>query len=164
MAMGENGILLEKRNHENKKTIFAETFKQKIMKLKTTLIFALLTCSIASYAQSNAVQDNKKDSIYFSVEQQPEFPGGMNALMQFIGKNIQYPEIAKRDSLQGKVYIQFTVEKDGSVSDVIAKRGFNAECEKEAIRVFKMMPNWIPGKQKGEPVRVSFMMPINFKL
>ena len=104
------------------------------------------------------------DSIYQIVEEMPEFPGDVEALMDFVGKNVKYPEQAKEKEISGRVFIGFVIEKDGSVNEVKVLRGIGGGCDEEAVRVVKSMPKWKPGKQKGEPVRVSYMLPINFKL
>lgn len=106
----------------------------------------------------------ENDSIYQIVEEIPEFPGGVEALMDFVGKNVKYPEQAKEKEISGRVFIGFVIEKDGSVNEVKVLRGIGGGCDDEAVRVVKAMPKWKPGKQKGEPVRVSYMLPINFKL
>ena len=101
-----------------------------------------------------------------SVEQQPEFPGGQKELYAFISKNITYPQIEKENGIQGKVYIQFVIETDGSVSNVKVLKGVKGGpgLEKEAMRVVKMMPKWTPGMLSGKKVRVMFNLPFSFKL
>ncbi|HPU47465.1 MAG TPA: TonB family protein [Bacteroidales bacterium] len=105
-----------------------------------------------------------EDEIFTFVEEYPEFPGGDRALREFILNNIQYPEVARRSDIIGTVYVQFVVEKDGSISDVKVVRGIGGGCDEEAVRVVKSMPKWEPGKQRGVPVRVYFTLPIEFKL
>ena len=104
------------------------------------------------------------DSIYQIVEQMPKFPGGESALMEYVSKNVAYPEEAKEKEIQGRVFIGFVVEKDGSIGEVKVLRGIGGGCDEEAVRVIKGMPKWKPGMQKGKPVRVSYQIPINFKL
>lgn len=94
-------------------------------------------------------------------EDMPIFPGN---IQKWIGKNVRYPEIARDNGVQGKVYVQFVVEKDGSVSNITVVRGVDAALDKEAIRVISSMPKWKPGKQRGKPVRVSYTLPIAFQL
>lgn len=101
---------------------------------------------------------------FYVIEEKPEFPGGEAAMFQWISKNIKYPEIAKENGIQGKVYVQFVIGKDGKVSDVQVVRGVDPSLDKEAVRVIQSMPAWKPGKQRGKPVKVSFQLPINFKL
>jgi protein TonB len=108
------------------------------------------------------VEDENK--IFTAVEQQPEFEGGYEAMMNFIKKNMKYPASARRMGVDGTVYVSFVVSKDGSISEVKTIRGISADCDKEAERVVKMMPSWRPGKQNGKPVFVRFVLPIKFKL
>ena len=105
-----------------------------------------------------------EEEVFVVVEDDPEFPGGMDALHAFIEKNLVYPEEAKAAGIEGKVYISFTVEKDGSITNVKILRDIGYGCGDEAVRVVKMMPKWIPGKQRGNPVRVQFNLPVVFKL
>ena len=110
---------------------------------------------------------NKKDDntqAFRAVEQMPSFPGGTKGMMEFLSKNTKYPEEAIKKEIQGTVFVQFIVEKDGSITDVRIIRGVNPLLDKEAIRVTKSMPRWTPGKQKGKPVRVEFTMPVKFVL
>ena len=105
------------------------------------------------------------DTIFKVVDQMPEFPGGVEALMQYLGSNIKYPEQAKRDSIQGRVFVQFVVEKDGSVSGAKILRGIGGGCDEEALRVISSMPNWQPGlDENDEPVRVEYNIPIKYAL
>ncbi len=102
--------------------------------------------------------------IFTIVEEQPEYPGGFGEMMKFIQSNFEYPAIAKEMGDEGTVYVQFVVEKDGSISNVKAIRGVTEELDAESIRVVKAMPTWSPGKQKGRPVRARFTLPIRCKL
>ena len=106
----------------------------------------------------------KEEVIFQVVEQMPEFPGGMQKALEFLGKNIKYPVAAQQAKIEGRVIVQFVVERDGSVSDVKVMRGVNPELDAEAIRVVSMMPKWIPGKQRGKAVAVKYTMPIMFRL
>jgi TonB family protein len=105
-----------------------------------------------------------KNGVYQIVEEMPEFPGGVEALMDFVAKNVVYPQEAMDKEISGRVFVSFIVEKDGSVNEVEVKKGIGGGCDDEAVRVIKAMPKWEPGKQEGKPVRVSYMMPITFKL
>ncbi len=111
-----------------------------------------------------AIDESDEPEVYMIVEQMPEFPGGEAELLGFISRNIHYPEEAKKKGIQGRVFIGFIIEKDGSVSNVRNLRGVNSELDAEAMRVVKSMPKWKPGMQNGEAVRVSYLIPINFKL
>ena len=102
--------------------------------------------------------------VYQFVEQMPEFPGGEAEMILYISKNIQYPQEAKEKGVQGKVFVGFVVEKDGSISNVRNLRGVDSELDAEAMRVVESMPKWKPGMHRGEPVRVSYQIPIHFKL
>ena len=103
--------------------------------------------------------------IFEVVEQMPEFPnGGMAGLMQYLSQNIRYPEAAKKASTQGRVTVQFVVEKDGSISNVSILRGVEPDLDKEAVRVISEMPKWKPAMQRGETVRVRYTVPVMFRL
>lgn len=96
----------------------------------------------------------------------PEFPGGQDALFKFISKNLTYPKAAAKNEIQGRVIVQFIVEKDGTIGNIRIYKGISPELDKEAIRVFSLptMPKWKPGTSDGEPVRVRYSVPITFKL
>ncbi|MCK9220160.1 MAG: TonB family protein [Bacteroidales bacterium] len=102
--------------------------------------------------------------IFTVVEEQPGYPGGDEARIGFLKQNIKYPDEAKELGIQGKVFVTFVVEADGSITDVRVLRGIGGGCDAEAIRVVKSMPRWVPGKQRGVPVRVQFTLPIKFTL
>ena len=104
------------------------------------------------------------DEIFDVVEDEPGFPGGEEAMQKFIKTNIKYPEMSIQMGDQGKVYVRFVVEKDGSISNVSIARGVTPELDREAMRVVKQMPKWSPGKQRGRPVRTNVVIPIVFKL
>ena len=106
----------------------------------------------------------ESEPIFVVVETMPSFPGGISELMKYFHKNIKYPALAKESGIQGIVFITFVVEKDGSVTDVCVLRGIGGGCDEEAIRVVEGMPCWTPGKQRNIPVRVSFNLPVKFKL
>ena len=111
------------------------------------------------------VEEVPQEKVIFQVvEEMPQFPGGMNEAMKFLAMNIKYPISAQQAKIEGRVIVQFVVEKDGSVSDVKVMRGVNSELDAEAIRVVSMMPKWIPGKQRGKAVAVKYTMPIMFRL
>jgi len=113
------------------------------------------------------LQDEKPDSgeeVFISAEKMPEFPGGEREMLRFIGDHISYPLAARETGIQGTVYVNFIIEKDGSVSQVKVLRGIGYGCDEEAMRVISLMPRWSPGMQRTIPVRVSFNMPILFKL
>ena len=105
-----------------------------------------------------------EQEIFKIVEEMPSFPGGEAKLMEYVSKNIKYPQIARETGIQGRVFVNFVVEPDGSVSNVTVLRGIGGGCDEEAMRVVKNMPKWKPGKQRGKAVRVQYMLPVNFRL
>lgn len=114
---------------------------------------------------ANAQQDTaKQEMIYDMPEIMPEFIGGPDALDDFLKKNLVYPPEAKAKGIQGKVYVQFVVEKDGSVTNVLVRRGANPLLDAEALRVVKLMPAWKPGTMRGKKVRVRYTLPVVFSL
>jgi protein TonB len=98
------------------------------------------------------------------VEQMPAFPGGDAALMKYLQENTHYPTIAAENGVQGRVVIGFVVEKDGSITDVTVIKSQDPSLDREATRVVKSMPRWIPGKQNGSAVRVKYQVPVTFRL
>ncbi len=114
--------------------------------------------------KTEVIEQAAPAEIFTVVEEQPAFPGGEEARIKFLQDNIKYPEEAKELGVQGKVFVTFVVEVDGSITDVKVLRGIGAGCDEEAIRVVKSMPKWVPGKQRGVPVRVQFNLPIKFTL
>ena len=106
----------------------------------------------------------RTDSIFFVAETMPQFPGGEAALYQYLKKSIVYPAMARQQKVQGRVYVDFIVERDGSVSHVKVKRGLGSGCNEEAARVVAQMPKWTSGKMKDSPVRVQYTVPVKFTL
>lgn len=115
-------------------------------------------------AQPDTTPVKKDTRIFTTVEKEPEFKGGMEAFYKFLQQNIHYPAAMRKNNIQGKVFITFIVEKDGSLSDVHTVRDIGSGTGDEAVRVIKLSPNWNPGIQNGRPVRVAFTMPISFTL
>lgn len=109
-------------------------------------------------------EDADSEACFTVVEEEPEFPGGTEALMDFIKKNLRYPEFLAESCIQGRVTLSFVVEKDGSITDIQEMRSPSEYLTEEAIRVVKLMPKWKPGKQRGQAVRVKYMLPITFRL
>ncbi|MCB2221533.1 MAG: energy transducer TonB [Bacteroidetes bacterium] len=109
-------------------------------------------------------EDQGEPVIFQVVEEQPTFPGGMEALYKYLGESINYPQIAREAGIDGPVYIKFIVWQDGSIRNIQLERGIGGGCDEEAFRVVKAMPNWIPGKQRSKPVNVQMVLPVNFKL
>ena len=120
--------------------------------------------SVNLFEQLLDVATSKEDTVYQIVEEMPKFPGGEEAMFKFISENVKYPQEAKDKNIAGRVFVNFVVEKDGSVDEVKVLRSIGGGCDEEAVRVVKSMPKWTPGKQKGKPVRVSYIIPFVFKL
>lgn len=118
---------------------------------------------ITNVVVEEEVQEDE-DEVFIVVEEDPEFPGGLTALSQFIADNIKYPQLAKENNITGRVFVSFVVEKDGRVGQVKILRDIGGGCGNEAVRVVKLMPKWKPGKQRGKPVRTQFNLPVNFEL
>ena len=134
---------------------------------KTILLLCVLFLTLGAQAQSvdNVNSNAAKESVYDQVEVKPEFPGGMTALVKYLQENIKYPSAALAEKAQGKAFVRFVVEKDGSITNAeIIKSTGNIYLDKEALRVASNMPKWKPGMQQGKPVRVFFMLPVSFKL
>ena len=106
----------------------------------------------------------EETKVFDVVEQMPSFPGGDAELMKFLSSHIKYPVVAEENGIQGRVIATFVVERDGSISDVKVVKSVDPSLDKEAIRVLKSMPKWIPGKQNGSAVRVKYTVPVTFRL
>ncbi len=134
---------------------------------KIVFLLSVLFLSLAAQAQSveNADSVAVEETVYQSVEEQPEFPGGMKALMKYLADNVKYPRISRDNKSQGKSTVRFTVNVDGSISDAeIVRSAGDMYLDKEALRVISEMPKWKPGKKNGKPVRVEFVFPVVFRL
>lgn len=114
-------------------------------------------------AQETAVEAEEAQ-IFSVVEESPSYPGGDEARMKYLRENLKYPQLARESNIDGTVYIEFVVERDGSISKPTIKRDIGGGCGEEALRVVKAMPKWAPGKQRGKPVRTQFVLPIKFIL
>ena len=134
--------------------------------MKKLLVIALLmlTASVAQAQTDNAAVKDTADEIMVFCEEMPQFPGGDEAMMKYVGSNLRYPDVARAKNVEGKVLIQFVVEKDGSVSNVAVKSDIGGGCGEEAARVVQAMPRWTPGKMGGKAVRFRYTLPISFKL
>jgi periplasmic protein TonB len=128
---------------------------------KFTFLAALLVYFI-SFNTLNA-QEISND-VFVVVEDPPTFPGGNEAIATYLAKNLNYPNAAHDAKIEGTVYASFIIEKDGTVSNVKIIRGIHPDCDAEVIRVISDMPRWNPGKQRGQPVRVQFNLPVKFRL
>lgn len=132
--------------------------------MKNIVLSILFILPVFAIAQKDFPEvEEVQDEVFEAVENAPTYPGGDSARQVFIVKNLVYPDSAIKHQREGKVYVKFVVEKDGSVSKVHAVKSFDDDCAAEAIRVTKMM-RWIPGTQRGKAVRVYVVMPIVFKL
>ena len=129
--------------------------------LKTILLVLVCFISLTTIAQNQTDNDT---TIYSVVDEMPQFPGGDSAMVAYLTHNLHYPQTEKEKGIQGKVFVGFVVEKDGIISNVEVKKGIGEECDAEAVRVIREMPTWSPGKQNSECVRVSLVLPINFKI
>lgn len=108
--------------------------------------------------------EEAEEEIFLVVEEDAEFPGGLEALSKYLSENIKYPQLAKENNIEGRVFVSFVVEKDGRVGNIKILRDIGGGCGAEAVRVVKSMPRWKPGKQRGKPVRSQFNLPVNFNL
>jgi len=106
----------------------------------------------------------EETKVFDVVEQMPSFPGGQAALLEYLSKNIKYPVVAEENGIQGRVIVTFVVERDGSITDVRVVKSVDPSLDKEAQRVVRSMPHWIPGKQNGSAVRVKYTVPVTFRL
>ena len=109
-------------------------------------------------------QEIESDPVFFIVEQMPEFPGGDLEMRKFIAYSVKYPTIAQEKGIQGKVFVNFVVGKDGSITNAKIYRGVDPSLDAEALRVVNSLPKWKPGKQGGKDVAVQYTVPINFRL
>ena len=114
--------------------------------------------------ESPPIEDANTEKIYTFVEELPQFPGGESAMMAYLKKNLIYPKEAVKEQIEGKVFVSFVVNIDGSIEGVKVLRGVYQLLDNEALRVVKNMPKWNPGKQNGKAVRVQYTLPVNFKL
>lgn len=130
-------------------------------KLALILVTLLMT---VSYATAQEEDNNDAEDVVQTPEKRPEFPGGVQALYKFLSSNLKYPSDAKKEGVQGRVICQFTVNKDGSVTDICVLRSVYPSLDREAVRVISIMPKWEPGEQRGKKVKCKFKLPITFKL
>ena len=140
------------------------------LKIVAGFFFMLLAqCTVAQVPDSlrlDTIEKEDVEEIMFGqiLDNTPMFCGGCQKLLEFIETNLVYPQEAIDAGIEGKVYIDFYIEKDGAISDAQVLRGIGYGCDEEAMRVVKTMPKWKPGMQRGKAVRVSYLLPIDFKL
>ena len=119
---------------------------------------------VLTITEEESEENTATDDIYQVVEEQPLFPGGMDKMAEFLQANIKYPALCKKEGIQGRVVVQFVVNKDGSICDDKVVKSAHPQLDAEGIRVISSMPRWIPGKQKGKNVRVRYTLPVYFRL
>lgn len=119
---------------------------------------------VSSEAKEAPADSTAKEEVFMVAEQMPEFPGGMKELLKFLQNNLKYPENAMKNNVQGRVIVQFVVEKDGTLTEFKVARSVDPDLDAEALRVLQTMPKWKPGMQRGKIVRVKFTVPVSFKL
>lgn len=127
-------------------------------------LFLLIMAFVVAFPLGAISQEKekKKNEALLFAEKMPEFPGGNEEMMKFLNENLKYPEKASKDTIQGKVYVEFIVKSTGAISDVRVSRSAGKLLDDEALRVVKLMPKWTPGEQDGQKVDVSYMLPIAF--
>ena len=144
------------------------TKSEKFVKVESNVKFDDAPSSVAAIASPNNIMvqettpNNEDDKIFDIVEQMPSFPGGLSALQTWLASNITYPAQAVENGIQGRVIVAFIVERDGTIMNVRVTKSVAPSLDKEAVRVVKSMPKWIPGTQNGEPVRVKYCVPVVF--
>lgn len=119
---------------------------------------------VSPEAKEAPADSTAKEEVFMVAEQMPEFPGGMKEMLKFLQENVKYPENAMKNNVQGRVIVQFVVEKDGTPTEFKVLRSVDPDLDAEALRVLQTMPKWKPGMQRGEVVRVKFTVPVSFKL
>lgn len=129
----------------------------------------LLATAVSANGQSSVdnpviTQQTQADSVYLKVDKMAEFPGGMNAMMNFMSKNFHYPNEAQIKNIQGRVVVQFIINADGKISDATVTHSVDPLLDEEALRIVRLMPDWIPAKNRDTPVRSYFNFPVTFRL
>ena len=131
---------------------------------KLILLLLMAGCCLMTANAQKTVVSQTDQKVFDTVEQMPEYPGGMQAMIAFLQTNMKYPEDAAKQKVEGRVMVQFIVETDGSISDVhVAKQVFPS-LDAEAVRVVQAMPKWTPGRERGRVVRVKYLLPIVFRM
>ena len=144
----------------------------KISVLKYALLVSVITFSIVATASVNVatekssfiIQQQEEDSVYGKVDEMPEFPGGMSALGNYLGRHISYPVEAKDSDIEGRVYVSFVIDKEGGINKVKIEKSIHPLLDEEAKRVILGMPKWKAGKNKGKKVSVIYVIPVRFKI
>ena len=130
--------------------------------IKWFIAVAVLFTSVLCHAQNN--ENKSKNGVYEQVEVMPEYPGGEQALMNDLIGSIKYPDEAKKNGIQGKVFVSFVVDEQGKVTNAKIERGVNPALDAESLRVVNGLKTWKPGKEKGKAVKVAYTIPINYAL
>jgi TonB family C-terminal domain len=133
--------------------------------MKKLIIMSLMAMfGFTTVSAQKTVVAEKNQQVFDIVEQMPEYPGGLPALLDYLNQNVKYPEDAEKQKIEGRVLAVFVVETDGSISNVEVVKPVFPSLDAEAVRVLAAMPKWTPGKQSGKLVRVKYTVPINFQL
>jgi TonB family protein len=141
------------------------TNKTPVWKIFTLVPCTILFLSLMCNVEPLRAQGNSSEKVYTEVDEMPEYPGGWEAMYKLVGQNLSYPKSAKENKIEGTVYIQFVVEKDGTIGTASVKKGFNSECDEAALKTIKSLSaKWTPGKKAGEKVRTQIVVPIKFKI
>lgn len=130
----------------------------------TVIMLCAALLSAGNIAVGQVKNDTQETVEMPELDKMPQFPGGMSGMHKFLTENVRYPYFARQKKIQGRVMVQFVVDKDGTVTDVKVEKSVHKSLDKEAVRVVKKMPKWIPGEKDGKPVRVLYHMPVNFSL
>ncbi|MBT8194850.1 MAG: energy transducer TonB [Bacteroidia bacterium] len=130
--------------------------------IKSCFVFALLmyAFSLPMFSQT----EGEEDVAFYIVETMPEFKGGQDAMLKFLFTNVEYPKEAIKNRVAGVVYVQFTIDEKGKVTDAKIMKGIGFGCDEEALRVVNLMPDWTPGVQRGKNVKVKMNLPLNFSI
>jgi len=131
--------------------------------MKTSILILLIFLLAGLNAQAQE-KKQKEGDVFMEVEEMPEYPGGLDGMKNFITENVKYPELAKKNKVEGKVFVSFVVDEQGHVTKAKVVRAVDPELDKEALRVVNKMEKWSPGKEKGETVKVQLTLPIQFAL
>jgi periplasmic protein TonB len=133
--------------------------------MKTIKLFVSVAVLLTALICQAQPQENKtKEGVYQEVEEMPEYPGGINALKSEIASSINYPVEAKKNGIQGKVFVSFVIDEQGKVTNAKIERGMEASLDQESLRVVNNLKSWKPGKEKGKAVKVAYTIPINYAL
>ena len=144
--------------------IYSDSFKDLVGRASFDSNMSRQSQNVIQNDQSGSSSTSIEGKVFDTVEQMPSFPGGQAALFQWLSSNLKYPVVAEDNGVQGRVIVTFVVERDGSITDVKVVKSVDPSLDKEAVRLVKSMPKWIPGKQKGEAVRVKYTVPVTFRL